>query len=47
MALCNRLAYEGLLETMKVVGVPRNLIDLAAWRISLGGESSDAKDSDS
>ena len=41
------LAQEWLKETMKVVGAPRDLIDLAAWRISLGGDASDAEDSDS
>ena len=42
------LAQEWLKETIKVVGAPRELIDIAAWRFSLdAGDVSDSDDSDS
>lgn len=41
------LAQEWLKETIKVVGAPHGLVDLAAWPLSIGGhvDSEDASDS--
>ena len=41
------LPQEWLTETLKVVDAPRGLIDLAAWRISLGGDTSSDSEADS
>ena len=46
------LAQEWLKETIKVVGAPRGLVDLAAWPLSIGGhvkseDASDSSDADS
>ena len=42
------LAQEWLTETLKVVDAPRRgLIDLAAWRISLGGDTPSNSETDS
>ena len=43
------LGQEWLKERVSTIGAPRGLVDLAAWRISLGGHAesdSDASDDD-
>jgi hypothetical protein len=41
------LGQEWLKENLKVISAPRSLIDLAAWRIYMGGADSDDESSDS